>query len=111
MSRGSPSGTTFSQPNLLRSRLMSSWSETHLPPWPPSCQSPSGCPNRCLTRATGGSAVAQAVRPNMSPSDRLHVELEALIELVGEPRARQQLEGWIPYTWVYRTVLMDTERL
>jgi len=37
------------------------------------------------------------------------LELEALIELVGEPRARQQLEGWIHYTWVYRTVL--TERL
>jgi len=39
------------------------------------------------------------------------LELEALIELVGEPRARQQLEGWIHYTWVYRTVLTDTERL
>jgi len=39
------------------------------------------------------------------------LELEALIELVGDPRARQQLEGWIHYTWVYRTVLTDTERL
>jgi hypothetical protein len=39
------------------------------------------------------------------------LELEALIELVGEPRARQQLEGWTHYTWVYRTVITDMERL
>jgi hypothetical protein len=39
------------------------------------------------------------------------LELQALIELVGEPRARQQLERWTHYTWVYRTVLADTERL
>lgn len=38
-------------------------------------------------------------------------ELQALIELVGEPRARQQLERWTHYTWVYRTVLADMGRL
>jgi hypothetical protein len=39
------------------------------------------------------------------------LELQALTELLGEPRARQQLESWTHYTWVYRTVLTDTERL
>jgi hypothetical protein len=39
------------------------------------------------------------------------LELQGLIELVGEPNARQQLERWTHYTWVYRTVLTDTERL
>jgi hypothetical protein len=39
------------------------------------------------------------------------LELQALTELLGEPRARQQLESWAHYTWVYRTVLTDTERL
>jgi hypothetical protein len=38
-------------------------------------------------------------------------ERQALTELLGEPRARQQLERWTHYTWVYRTVLTDTERL
>ena len=39
------------------------------------------------------------------------LELQALIELVGEARARQQLERWTHYTWVYRTVLADMGRL
>ena len=39
------------------------------------------------------------------------LELQALTELLDEPRARQQLERWTHYTWVYRTVLTDTEQL
>jgi hypothetical protein len=39
------------------------------------------------------------------------LELQALTELLGEPSARQQLERWTHYTWVYWTVLTDTERL
>ncbi len=39
------------------------------------------------------------------------LELQAVTELLDEPRARQQLERWTHYTWVYRTVLTDTERL
>ena len=39
------------------------------------------------------------------------LELQALTELLGEPSARQQLERWTHYTWVYRTVLTDTERI
>jgi len=39
------------------------------------------------------------------------LELQALTELLDEPRARQQLERWTHYTWVYRTVLKDTEQL
>ena len=39
------------------------------------------------------------------------VELQALTELLGEQSARQQLESWNHYTWVYRTVLTDTERI
>jgi len=39
------------------------------------------------------------------------LELQALTELLGEPSARQQLERWTHYTWVYRTVLTDTEPL
>ncbi len=40
-----------------------------------------------------------------------YLELQVLTELLGEPRARQQLERWTHYTWVYRTVLTDTERI
>ncbi len=40
-----------------------------------------------------------------------YLELQALTELLGEPRARQQLESWTHYTWVYRTVLTETERI
>jgi hypothetical protein len=40
-----------------------------------------------------------------------YLELQALTELLGESRARQQLERWTHYTWVYRTVLTDTERI
>jgi hypothetical protein len=40
-----------------------------------------------------------------------YLELQALTELLGEPHARQQLERWTHYTWVYRTVLADTERI
>jgi hypothetical protein len=39
------------------------------------------------------------------------LELQALTELLGEPSARQQLARWTHYTWVYQTVLMDTEKL
>src|SRR5262249_23660555 len=39
------------------------------------------------------------------------LELQAVTELLDETRARQQLERWTHYTWVYRTVLTDTERL
>ncbi len=39
------------------------------------------------------------------------LELQALTELLGEPGARQQLARWTHYTWVYRTVLTDTERI
>jgi hypothetical protein len=39
------------------------------------------------------------------------LELQALTELLGELRARQQLERWTHYTWVYRAVLTDTERI
>ena len=39
------------------------------------------------------------------------LELQAVTELLDETRARQQLERWTHYTWVYRTVLADTERL
>ena len=39
------------------------------------------------------------------------LELQAMTELLGEPSARQQLERWTHYTWVYRTVLIDAERL
>ena len=38
------------------------------------------------------------------------LELQALTELLDEPRARQQLERWTHYTWVYRTVLKDPEQ-
>ena len=40
-----------------------------------------------------------------------HLELQALTALLGEQSARQQLERWIHYTWVYRTVLTETERI
>ena len=40
-----------------------------------------------------------------------HLELQALTALLGEQSARQQLERWTHYTWVYRTVLTDTERI
>jgi hypothetical protein len=40
-----------------------------------------------------------------------YLEVQALTELLGEPRARQQLERWTHYTWVYRTVLTETERI
>ena len=39
------------------------------------------------------------------------LELQALTELLGEPSARQQLARWTHYTWVYRTVLTDTEKI
>ena len=39
------------------------------------------------------------------------LELQAVTELLDETRARLQLERWTHYTWVYRTVLTDTERL
>jgi len=39
------------------------------------------------------------------------LELQALTELLGEQRARQQLERWTHYTWVYRTVLTETEKI
>jgi len=39
------------------------------------------------------------------------LELQALTELLGEPSARQQLTRWTHYTWVYRTVLTDTEKI
>ena len=34
-----------------------------------------------------------------------HLELQALTALLGEQSARQQLQRWTHYTWVYRTVL------
>jgi hypothetical protein len=40
-----------------------------------------------------------------------HLELQALTPLLGEQSARQQLERWTHYTWVYRTVLTETERI
>ena len=40
-----------------------------------------------------------------------YLELQALTEFLGEQGARQQLERWDFYTWVYRTVLTDTERI
>ena len=39
------------------------------------------------------------------------LELQALTELLGEPSARQQVARWTHYTWVYRTVLTDTEKI
>jgi ketosteroid isomerase-like protein len=39
------------------------------------------------------------------------LELQALTELIGEHGARKQLERWEHYTWVYRTVLTDTEKI
>jgi hypothetical protein len=39
------------------------------------------------------------------------LELQALTELLGEPSARQQLQRWTHYTWVYQTVLTETEQL
>ena len=38
-------------------------------------------------------------------------ELEAMTELVGPERARQVLGGKGYYTWVYRRVLEDTEKI
>ena len=40
-----------------------------------------------------------------------HLELQAMTALLGEQSARQQLERWTHYTWVYRTVLTETERI
>jgi len=40
-----------------------------------------------------------------------HLELQALTALLGEQSARQQLQRWTHYTWVYRTVLAETERI
>jgi hypothetical protein len=40
-----------------------------------------------------------------------HLELQALIELLGETRAREYLAGVDHYTWVYKTVLEDTEAI
>jgi hypothetical protein len=39
------------------------------------------------------------------------LELQALTELLGESSARQQLARWTHYTWVYQTVLTDTEQI
>lgn len=39
------------------------------------------------------------------------LELQALTELLGEARAREQLGKVDHYKWVYRTVLADTEKL
>ena len=39
------------------------------------------------------------------------LELQALTALLGEPSARQQLARWTHYTWVYQTVLTDTEKI
>jgi hypothetical protein len=39
------------------------------------------------------------------------LELQALTELLGEPSARQQLARWTHYTWVYQTVLTETEKI
>jgi hypothetical protein len=40
-----------------------------------------------------------------------YLELQAMVELVGEQTARQQLESWTHYTWVYDTVLSETEKI
>jgi hypothetical protein len=40
-----------------------------------------------------------------------HLELQGLTALLGEQSARQQLERSTHYTWVYRTVLTETERI
>jgi hypothetical protein len=40
-----------------------------------------------------------------------HLELKALTELLGESRAREQLAQTDHYTWVYRTVLADTDEI
>jgi hypothetical protein len=39
------------------------------------------------------------------------MELEALASLVGRSRARDQLSRWEHYTWVYATVLENTQRI
>ena len=39
------------------------------------------------------------------------LEYEATAAVFGRDVARRTLEGWTHYTWVYRTVLADTERL
>ena len=39
------------------------------------------------------------------------LELQALTELIGEKRAREHLAGYNHYTWVYRTVLTDADRI
>ncbi len=40
-----------------------------------------------------------------------YLELQAVAGLVGEDTARQQLESWTHYTWVYHTVLSETEKI
>lgn len=40
-----------------------------------------------------------------------HLELQALTAILGEQSARQRLERYTHYTWVYRTVLTETERI
>jgi hypothetical protein len=40
-----------------------------------------------------------------------HLELSALTELLGEGRAREQLARTDHYTWVYRTILAETDRI
>jgi hypothetical protein len=40
-----------------------------------------------------------------------HLELQAVTAILGEQSARQQMERWTHYTWVYRTVLTETERI
>jgi hypothetical protein len=53
---------------------------------------------------------------NGSHSTYLHLivctlELEAVSSLVGRNRARDQLATWKHYTWVYGTVLSDSQRI
>jgi len=38
-----------------------------------------------------------------------YLELQAVTALLGEQNARQRLESWTHYTWVYRTVLTDSQ--
>ncbi len=40
-----------------------------------------------------------------------HLEYTALRELLGNDAARRILEFWQHYTWIYRTVLNQTEQI
>jgi hypothetical protein len=40
-----------------------------------------------------------------------YLEYEAMKELAGADKAREIMQSWTHYTWVYKTVLSDTEKI